>query len=56
MSENKKIVGVDDRSRDKTVEIAHKFGLRTFVHEKNKGYGANQKTCYAEALKRGRIS
>jgi len=47
------IVLVDDRSRDRTVEIAHGLGLRVFVHEKNKGYGGNQKTCYREALRLG---
>lgn len=48
------IILVDDSSQDRTVEIA--TGLeRTSVlrHEKNRGYGANQKTCYAEALRRG---
>jgi glycosyltransferase involved in cell wall biosynthesis len=47
------IIVVDDHSGDKTVVIAQQLGLRTFVHAKNQGYGANQKTCYAEALKRG---
>jgi glycosyltransferase involved in cell wall biosynthesis len=47
------IILVDDRSRDRTVEIAHGLGLRVFVHEKNKGYGGNQKTCYREALRLG---
>ena len=37
------IILVDDRSRDRTVEIARGLGLRVFVHEKNKGYGGNQK-------------
>lgn len=47
------IILVDDASVDKTAEIAK--DLVTFVvqHEKNKGYGGNQKTCYTEALKRG---
>lgn len=45
------IVLVDDASRDETVEVAHRLGLRTFVHDVNRGYGANQKTCYREALK-----
>jgi len=44
---------VDDASSDHTVEIAERLGLRTFVHEKNLGYGGNQKTCYREALKLG---
>jgi glycosyltransferase involved in cell wall biosynthesis len=47
------IILVDDRSRDRTVEIARRLGLRVFVHGKNKGYGGNQKTCYREALKLG---
>lgn len=47
------IILIDDGSGDKTVEVARSIGLRVFVHEKNKGYGANQKTCYAEALKLG---
>jgi glycosyltransferase involved in cell wall biosynthesis len=45
------IVLVDDASRDDTVEVARRLGLRTFVHEVNRGYGGNQKTCYREALK-----
>lgn len=47
------IILVDDHSRDRTVEIARRLGLRVFVHEKNKGYGGNQKTCYREALRLG---
>ena len=43
----------DDRSGDKTVEVAKTLGIRVFVHGTNKGYGGNQKTCYAEALKLG---
>lgn len=42
---------VDDESTDKTVEIARRLGIRTISHEKNIGYGGNQKTCYQEALK-----
>ncbi len=42
---------VDDASLDETVSIAHELGVRTFVHEANRGYGGNQKTCYREALK-----
>jgi glycosyltransferase involved in cell wall biosynthesis len=47
------IVLVDDQSRDQTVEVARELGLHTLVHPKNRGYGGNQKTCYAEALARG---
>lgn len=47
------IICVDDASRDDTVAVAHQLGLRTFVHEKNLGYGGNQKTCYREALALG---
>ncbi|MFH2202546.1 MAG: glycosyltransferase family 2 protein [Elusimicrobiota bacterium] len=44
---------VDDCSMDGTVELSRRLGLTTIVHEKNIGYGGNQKTCYREALKRG---
>lgn len=47
------IILTDDCSQDGTVELAKKLGIRVFVHKKNMGYGANQKTCYAEALKLG---
>jgi len=47
------IVLTDDCSQDGSVELAKKLGLRVFVHYKNLGYGANQKTCYLEALKLG---
>ncbi len=47
------VVVTDDASHDDTVEIASRLGLRTLVHEVNRGYGANQKTCYAEALRLG---
>lgn len=46
------IILVDDASQDRTVEISRSLGITTFVHRENKGYGANQKTCYQEALKR----
>lgn len=45
------IILVDDCSQDNTAQVARKLGLRTLVHEKNRGYGGNQKTCYAEALR-----
>ncbi|MFO0850335.1 MAG: glycosyltransferase family 2 protein [Gemmataceae bacterium] len=47
------IVLVDDGSTDRTVEIARRMGLTVIVHEKNTGYGGNQKTCYRYALDRG---
>ena len=41
------IILVDDRSRDNTVQVASQLlGVRVHVHEKNTGYGGNQKTCY----------
>ena len=45
------ILLVDDGSTDGTVEVARRLGIQTFVHERNLGYGANQKTCYREALR-----
>jgi glycosyltransferase involved in cell wall biosynthesis len=47
------ILLVDDASKDETVDLANEMGLTVFVHEKNYGYGRNQKTCYREALSRG---
>src|SRR5262245_3341025 len=44
---------VDDASRDETVAIAAELGIRYLVHERNRGYGANQKTCYRHALAMG---
>lgn len=44
---------VDDSSSDRTVEVAQRLGLHTFVHDKNYGYGRNQQTCYREALEAG---
>jgi glycosyltransferase involved in cell wall biosynthesis len=44
------IILVDDGSWDNTVEIARSLGIRTIIHPENKGYGANQKTCYRVAL------
>jgi glycosyltransferase involved in cell wall biosynthesis len=41
---------VDDYSADRTVSLAKKLGIRTFIHNRNFGYGRNQKTCYKEAL------
>ncbi len=45
------IILVDDGSKDRTVEMARELGLSVFSHDRNYGYGANQKTCYIEALK-----
>jgi glycosyltransferase involved in cell wall biosynthesis len=47
------VILVDDGSTDKTLEVARDLGLEIFVHNRNYGYGANQKTCYAEALRAG---
>ncbi len=44
---------VDDASHDETLKVARRLGIRTFLHERNMGYGRNQKTCYTEALKLG---
>lgn len=44
---------VDDASKDGTVVRAATLGLPYLVHPQNRGYGGNQKTCYAEALRRG---
>jgi glycosyltransferase involved in cell wall biosynthesis len=44
---------VDDHSTDATAELAHRLGLQVHVHEQNRGYGGNQKTCYAAALEAG---
>jgi len=47
------VVLVDDASADATVRVARELGVRVVVHPKNAGYGANQKTCYREALRLG---
>jgi glycosyltransferase involved in cell wall biosynthesis len=48
------IILVDDKSRDETVAVAKKLpGVQVHVHEKNTGYGGNQKTCYRLALEAG---
>ena len=47
------VILVDDGSTDTTLEIARELGLEVFVHDRNYGYGANQKTCYTEALRAG---
>ena len=47
------VILVDDGSSDETSRIARELGLELFVHNRNYGYGANQKTCYREALRAG---
>jgi len=47
------VILVDDGSTDQTLEIARELDLQIFVHNRNYGYGANQKTCYTEALRAG---
>ncbi len=44
---------VDDHSTDETAALAKRLGLQVYVHERNRGYGGNQKTCYAAALQAG---
>jgi glycosyltransferase involved in cell wall biosynthesis len=48
-----RIILVDDVSRDETVQIARQLGLDVHIHQQNRGYGGNQKTCYDEALSAG---
>ena len=48
------VVLVDDASSDRTSDVARELGIRHVIkHEKNKGYGGNQKTCYDKALNIG---
>ena len=47
------VILTDDCSVDNTVEIAKKLGMTVICHSENKGYGANQKTCYDRALQNG---
>src|SRR5258706_7621151 len=47
------VVLVDDASRDQTSALSRSLGIETMVHQKNKGYGGNQKTCYTQALRMG---
>jgi hypothetical protein len=47
------LILVDDASPDRTVERARDLGVRVFVHPRNRGYGGNQKSCYAIAIEQG---
>ncbi|GAA4448799.1 glycosyltransferase family 2 protein [Nibrella saemangeumensis] len=48
------VILVDDASPDNTVEVARQLGIRHVIrHDRNKGYGGNQKTCYRKALELG---
>jgi glycosyltransferase involved in cell wall biosynthesis len=47
------VILTDDSSDDGTVALARSLGIHTIVHEANRGYGGNQKTCYEEALRHG---
>ena len=47
------VILVDDASKDNTVEIAKGLGIHVISHDRNKGYGGNQKSCYKQALKMG---
>lgn len=49
----KNVLLVDDQSSDQTVLVAKRLGIEVVCHEKNLGYGGNQKTCYLTALDRG---
>jgi glycosyltransferase involved in cell wall biosynthesis len=47
------IILTDDASSDATARLAQDLGIYTLRHDRNRGYGGNQKTCYAAALRRG---
>ena len=47
------VILVDDASKDETSRVAKELNIRTIIHQENKGYGGNQKTCYREALNHG---
>ena len=47
------IILIDDASKDDTVAMARSLGIATIRHDRNRGYGSNQKTCYTAALARG---
>ena len=48
-----RVLLVDDASHDETAAIGKGLGIDVLLHETNRGYGANQKTCYEAALKDG---
>ncbi len=47
------LILTDDCSTDNTVEVARALGLQVIVHDQNRGYGGNQKTCYKAAMEQG---
>lgn len=47
------VILTDDCSRDETIAVAEELGLHVVTHDKNRGYGGNQKSCYTAALARG---
>jgi len=47
------VILTDDASTDETVALSRSLGICTLRHDRNRGYGGNQKTCYAAALERG---
>ncbi|HPT41556.1 MAG TPA: glycosyltransferase family 2 protein, partial [Candidatus Gastranaerophilaceae bacterium] len=47
------VILVDDNSQDNTKDLSKELKITTIVHKENKGYGANQKSCYKAALKAG---
>jgi glycosyltransferase involved in cell wall biosynthesis len=47
------VILTDDASQDGTYDLARSLGLHVIRHDRNRGYGGNQKTCYAAALARG---
>jgi len=47
------VILTDDNSSDRTIEIAKRLGITVICHSENRGYGANQKTCYDAALEKG---
>ncbi|HSU67474.1 MAG TPA: glycosyltransferase, partial [Tepidisphaeraceae bacterium] len=47
------LILVDDASTDGTAALSRGMGILTYVHEHNRGYGANQKSCYVRALELG---